>query len=83
MHSVLTVSAKQRNPPIYLLFSLPLASTHWEFQLNYFSDINMQMLLGRMKSYVAMDMYIFIFISHCPPTVDQPLLFVGSEKIKL
>ena len=32
MHSMLTVSAKQRNPPIYLLFSsrvsLPLASIH-------------------------------------------------------
>ena len=36
-----------------------------------------------MKSYVAMDIYIFIFISHCPPTVDQPLLFVGGEKMKL
>ena len=88
MHSILTVSAKQRNPPIYLLFSsrvsLPLASIHsLGISIKLFFGHQHVNVVGPDEIYVAMDICIFIFISHCPPTVDQPLLFVGGEKMKL
>ena len=80
MHSILTVSAKQRNPPIYLLFSsrvsLPLASIHS-------LGISIKLFFGHQHvNVVGPDEilccygYIYIYIHLTLPTYCRPAFVI-------